>query len=182
MRQQSIIKLGLVLLFAGALTACSSTSDQTDSSSSKTTQQSEKNSRPGVETGALTPVEEARYREFEEQQARYTDLREQRVIHFGFDESSIQESAKEVLAAHADHLVRNPDVTLVIEGHTDERGTPEYNIALGERRAKSVMDYLQSLGVSSKQISLVSYGEEKPLVRQSNDRAWAENRRAVLVY
>ncbi len=71
---------------------------------------------------------------------------------------------------------------VVIEGHADERGTPEYNIALGERRAQAVEDYLHNLGVQDSQTSTVSYGEEKPLVDASTESAYAKNRRAVLVY
>ena len=71
---------------------------------------------------------------------------------------------------------------MLVEGHTDERGTPEYNVALGERRAKSVVSFLSGLGVSNGQISVVSYGEEKPVDPSSNEAAWAKNRRAVLVY
>ena len=71
---------------------------------------------------------------------------------------------------------------MVIEGHTDSRGTPEYNIALGERRAKSVQTYLLNAGVSSNQISVVSYGEEKPEVMGSSEYAFAQNRRGVIVY
>jgi peptidoglycan-associated lipoprotein len=71
---------------------------------------------------------------------------------------------------------------VTIEGHCDERGTPEYNIALGERRAKAVVQYLQNLGVSGAQLSTVSYGEEKPLIRASSNEAYAKNRRGVIVY
>jgi peptidoglycan-associated lipoprotein len=70
----------------------------------------------------------------------------------------------------------------VIQGHTDERGTREYNLALGERRAAAVRDYLQSLGVSASQLSIVSYGEERPVDPRSTEAAWAQNRRAELVY
>ena len=83
---------------------------------------------------------------------------------------------------HADFLVKNPSVKVLVEGHADERGTPEYNIALGESRGKSVAKYLQSLGVSDSQISVVSYGEEKPMIKSRTEEAFAKNRRAVLVY
>ena len=75
-----------------------------------------------------------------------------------------------------------PSVKVLIEGHADERGTPEYNIALGERRAKAVAKYLQTLGVQAEQLSIVSYGEEKPLDMSHTEDAFAKNRRAVLVY
>ena len=86
------------------------------------------------------------------------------------------------MQAHAKYLRENPDAHIIIEGHTDERGTPEYNIALGERRARSVARYMQNLGVDVNQLSIVSYGEEKPLVVGHNENAWAKNRRAVINY
>jgi peptidoglycan-associated lipoprotein len=79
-------------------------------------------------------------------------------------------------------LIKNPGQKVMIEGHCDERGTPEYNIALGERRAKAVAQYLQSLGVVAEQISTVSYGEEKPVDLSRTNEGFAKNRRAVLVY
>ena len=76
----------------------------------------------------------------------------------------------------------NSDVNVLVEGHADERGTPEYNIALSERRAKAVVTYLENMGVMSGQLSIVSYGEEKPMVKDRSEQAFSKNRRAVLVY
>ena len=87
-----------------------------------------------------------------------------------------------MLAAHAAYLSKNVDMKVTVEGHADERGTPEYNIALGERRAQAVAKYLQALGVQADQISIVSYGEEKPLLLGQSEDVYAKNRRAVLVY
>lgn len=164
-----------------ALAACSSTQDTEstrDAERRAAEQQAQEEERRGVETGAaeraMTPEEERR--------ERNAELRQEHTINFEFDDANIASEYEEILEAHADYLVRNPSVNVVIEGHTDERGTPEYNIALGERRAEAVGEYLQNLGVMSSQISTVSYGEEKPLVRRSTEDAWAENRRAVLVY
>ncbi|HLV49184.1 MAG TPA: peptidoglycan-associated lipoprotein Pal [Aliidiomarina sp.] len=183
MQLSKVIKASIIALSVLTIAACSSTSDDATSSSSTTSQTGK--DLEGVQTGAadriLTPAEE-RARVREEQQERYADLRKENVLYFDFDNASIRSEFAEILAAHADYLMRNPAATVVIEGHTDERGTPEYNIALGERRAKSVVDYMQSLGVNAKQMTMVSYGEEKPVVRQSNERSWSQNRRAVLVY
>lgn len=185
MQISKVIKASIMALSVITLAACSSTSDDVSASASASTQAGQATTEQGVETGAadriLTPAEE-RARVREQQQQRYADLRKENVLYFDFDNASIRPEFAEILAAHADYLVRNPSAIVVIEGHTDERGTPEYNIALGERRAKSVVDYLQSLGVNSLQMNMVSYGEEKPVVRQSNERAWSQNRRAVLVY
>ncbi len=98
-------------------------------------------------------------------------------IHFDFDKSAIREDAKPVLAAVADYMKKNKGAKLVIEGHCDERGTAEYNMALGDRRAESARKYLASLGVQAAVLSTVSYGKEKPLDPGHNEDAWAKNRR-----
>ncbi|MGB5446965.1 MAG: peptidoglycan-associated lipoprotein Pal [Psychromonas sp.] len=105
-----------------------------------------------------------------------------KVIQFDYDRSEIKPEYTSILDAHAKYLMDNPDKSVTIEGHTDEKGTPEYNIALGEHRAMSVSIYLQNMGVSSRQISLVSFGEEKPANFGHNESAWSDNRRAELVY
>ncbi|MFP4129306.1 MAG: peptidoglycan-associated lipoprotein Pal [Halorhodospira sp.] len=105
-----------------------------------------------------------------------------RRIHFGFDDSAIRDEYVPVLEAHGAFLAEHPEEELTIEGHTDERGSREYNLALGERRAESVEQMLRAHGAQPGQLDIVSYGEEKPLVDKSNDEAWAENRRAELIY
>ncbi|MGY5453452.1 peptidoglycan-associated lipoprotein Pal [Agarivorans sp. MS3-6] len=132
----------------------------------------------GVETGTIDPILSGE----EEQRQKAAELRQSQVVYFEFDRSDIRDEFAEILEAHASYLRDNPSVTMLIEGHTDERGTPEYNIALGERRGKAVSKYLQSLGVLASQISIVSYGEEKPVDNSHTDAAMAKNRRAVLVY
>ena len=102
-------------------------------------------------------------------------------VFFDFDQFSIRADQRGTVEALAAWLDTNPSVTLSIEGHCDERGTREYNLALGERRANSVRDYLVALGVNPARLSTVSYGEERPAVLGSNDSAWAQNRRGVFV-
>jgi peptidoglycan-associated lipoprotein len=102
-------------------------------------------------------------------------------IYFDYDRYDIREDAKPVLKEIAGLLSRTKDVKLIIEGHCDSRGTNEYNLALGDRRAKSAKDYLVSLGIPSNRIEVVSYGEEKPLCTEENDECWAKNRRAHFV-
>ncbi len=99
-------------------------------------------------------------------------------IHFEFDRSDLTASAQTILKANADYLAANPSVTAQIEGHCDERGTNEYNMALGNRRATSAHKYLRGLGIDAKRLSTVSYGEELPLDMGHNEAAWARNRRA----
>jgi len=118
----------------------------------------------------------------EQMRQKMEALRRENTVYFDFDRATIRPEFAEVLQAHGEFLRANPSVRVTVEGHTDERGTPEYNIALGERRALAVVQYLQNLGVSAGQISTVSYGEEKPAVRETNEAAYAKNRRGVLVY
>jgi len=102
-------------------------------------------------------------------------------VFFDFDSSTLDSEARNVLQRQAEWLLANPDVTVTIEGHADERGTREYNLALGERRANAVKRYLVNLGVSSSRISTISYGKERPAVVGSNPNAWAQNRRGVTI-
>ncbi len=106
----------------------------------------------------------------------------EKVVHFDFDSSEIRPEYLPMLRAHADYLVNHPSARVVIEGHCDERGSREYNIALGERRANAVKRFLEAEGVSSLQLETISYGEERPVDPGHNEAAWAKNRRAVLVY
>ncbi|MCG5531455.1 peptidoglycan-associated lipoprotein Pal [Halorhodospira halochloris] len=105
-----------------------------------------------------------------------------RRIHFAFDSSEIRDEFIPVIEAHGAYLADHPERSMTIEGHTDERGSREYNLALGERRAESVMRLLVANGANRDQLEIVSYGEEDPLVAESNEEAWAENRRAELLY
>lgn len=102
------------------------------------------------------------------------------VFQFDFDESTLKSDARAALTVHAERL-RDSGDDVRVEGHTDERGSREYNMGLGERRAKAVRDFLVLQGVPSNQIEVVSYGEERPVARGSNERAWSQNRRAEIV-
>ncbi len=99
-------------------------------------------------------------------------------IHFDFDKYSINPEDRFILNDHAAYLIKNSNTFLKIQGHCDERGTSDYNLALGERRANATKNYLVSLGVSSSRISTISYGEEKPVCTVNNESCWARNRRA----
>jgi len=102
-------------------------------------------------------------------------------IFFGFDSYSVDDEARRTLDAQAEWLGRNPNVQVTIEGHADERGTREYNLALGDRRANAARDYLQSRGVAANRMQVISWGKERPAIEGSNESAWAQNRRAVTV-
>lgn len=105
-----------------------------------------------------------------------------RLIYFEFDRSDIRPEYYDVLRSHAQRLIGEPNTRMVVEGHADERGSREYNIALGERRANAVIGFLQAEGVPGGQLSSVSYGEEQPLDLGHNESAWSANRRAELIY
>ena len=102
-------------------------------------------------------------------------------VFFAYDSYSLAASAQATLSKQAKWLKANPSIAIAIEGHADERGTREYNLALGDRRASSVKDYLMSQGISSNRISTISYGKERPVQSGSNDTSWAQNRRSVSV-
>ena len=102
-------------------------------------------------------------------------------FYFSFDSSAIEADTKEALKENADYLKANSNVDIQVEGHCDERGGRQYNLALGERRAKSVRDYLVALGVESKRITTISYGSERPKAEGHDEAAWSQNRRANFV-
>ena len=102
-------------------------------------------------------------------------------VYFGTDEYALDEAAQATLAAQARWLIANPNVRASIEGHADERGTREYNMALGERRANAARDFLVSQGVPAARLLVTSWGKERPVAPGSNEEAWAQNRRAVTV-
>ncbi len=102
-------------------------------------------------------------------------------VHFGYDKSSLDSGAKKDIATNVQWMKANPAAKVQIEGHCDNRGTIEYNVALGERRANAVKAYMVSLGVASDRLSVISYGKEKPLESGDNEAAWAKNRRANFV-
>ena len=102
-------------------------------------------------------------------------------VFFNYDSSELDSDAQELLQDQVAWLKQYSNVSVIIEGHCDERGTREYNLALGEKRAQSVKNYLISLGISSDRVSTISYGKERPAVVGSNDGAWAQNRRSVTI-
>ncbi|PIV20441.1 MAG: peptidoglycan-associated lipoprotein [Deltaproteobacteria bacterium CG_4_8_14_3_um_filter_45_9] len=102
-------------------------------------------------------------------------------IHFDFDKYDIRREDEGILKENAAWLKKNPKMKIQIEGHCDEKGTVEYNLALGERRANNTKKYLVSLGIASDRISMISYGKERPLDPGHNEDAWAKNRRAHIV-
>ena len=126
---------------------------------------------PGPVEGAPLPARDSK-----------ADLLAKKRVHFAFDSSTIDDEARAIIEAHAAHLTANPSLKVKLEGHGDERGTREYNLALGERRAKAVERLLRVLGVAANRMTTSTYGEEKPLDPEHNESAWRLNRRVELIY
>lgn len=176
MRLNKVAKSLVVAIPMFALAACGSTSTADADSSQET-------NAPANETSTVVtaPVKkEMTYAE--KQRMKLQELRKEHIIYFDFDTANVSSTFAALLDAHAAYLRDNRGASVLVEGHADERGTPEYNIALGERRAKAVSRYLEGLGVNASQIETVSYGEEKPLDNSRTEAGFAKNRRAVLVY
>jgi peptidoglycan-associated lipoprotein len=104
-----------------------------------------------------------------------------KTVYFGYDSSNLDSSAKETLKSNADFMNSNGSVDIQVEGHCDERGGRQYNLALGERRAKAVRDHLVAMGVAAKRVSVVSYGNERPASEGHDESAWSKNRRGNFV-
>ena len=184
MRLNKIVKSLAVALPIVILSACSSNSADSDEMSKVDTnaamvaEQEVKDEAERVKVAVMkreADIEEQKRQELEK-------LRAEHIVYFDFDVSNVSSEFSGLLDAHSTFLTANTAVNVLVEGHSDERGTPEYNIALGERRAKAVVTYLQNMGVSATQITTVSYGEEKPMVKDRSEAAFSKNRRAVLVY
>jgi peptidoglycan-associated lipoprotein len=188
MQLNKIFKGLVIALPVVTMMACSSTDDTAAKAASEESriaqEQAEADSKAQeardsmVETGTVEPV----MTPAEEMKQELMALENNQLVYFDFDRASISSKFYNVLDQHAAFLTKNSSQSIVIEGHCDSRGTPEYNIALGESRAKSVQTYLLNAGVSASQMSVVSYGEEKPVNNNTSEAAFAENRRGVLVY
>jgi peptidoglycan-associated lipoprotein len=136
----------------------------------------------GVQTGGVATVDMNRPGSTQGAAGPDSQLAAQRIIYFDFDSSDIRNEYVDVIAAHGRYLAGNATVRVRLEGHTDERGSREYNIGLGERRSQTVKRALMLQGVQEAQIATVSYGEERPAAAGSDDNAWSKNRRVEIVY
>ena len=121
---------------------------------------------------------EPEVRQIDETAAAINQRGELKTVYFGYDKDDLTEAARATLRQNANWLKANPQWNVILEGHCDERGTIEYNLALGQRRANAVRSYLASLGVEAARVRTVSYGEERPVDHGHNEAAWAKNRRA----
>lgn len=166
------VLLSVVAVSMLALGACASKGDKT-ASTPPPSDSSAYNSTAGQGTQLGNADEDAR--------AAAERALTNNIVYFDYDSSAIKSEDAAVVDAYAKYLAANPVAKVRIEGHTDERGSREYNIALGERRANTVKDALVTEGVSAAQISVISYGEERPAAEGHDEAAWSQNRRAQII-
>ncbi|MBT71920.1 MAG: peptidoglycan-associated lipoprotein [Gammaproteobacteria bacterium] len=176
MQRNQFIKVSLLVISLFALAACSSTSETDDSdtgsqaSSSGSGSGSSASSSAGSSSGQLT-----------QQEIRAQNALRQTVFYFDFDVAEFKPQDRDTLTFHARDLAANSGKRVRLEGHADERGTREYNLALGERRANGILNYFIVNGASRSQIEVVSYGEERPSQSGSTEQAYSRNRRVEVV-
>ncbi|HEY9547575.1 MAG TPA: peptidoglycan-associated lipoprotein Pal [Solimonas sp.] len=166
------VLLSLVAVSMLALGACASKGDKT-ASTPPPSDSSAYNSTAGAGTQLGNADEDAR--------AAAERALTNNIVYFDYDATAIKPEYSSVIDAYAKYLAANPVAKVRIEGHTDERGSREYNIALGERRANTVKDALVTEGVSAAQIAVISYGEERPAAEGHDESAWSQNRRAQII-
>lgn len=181
MQTEKLFKIGLAALVSVSIAACSSSGSDVD--------MDEDMSAANGALGAGSSAGDAARSQGVDQEPELIreEMREQEMLqvttfYFDFDQSELKPETREALVYHANRLKDNPNMRVRLEGHTDERGTREYNLALGERRAQSVERYMQVQGVSSRQLETISYGEEMPVASGSSESAYSRNRRVELKY
>ena len=168
---KSLMRYTLVLIMALVLAACATAPKETASTKSTTSSSSSEASKPLVVDGVYVGSDTI--------EMLAVDVPDR--IFFAYDSYSLTSGAQDTLAKQAKWLKANGSVTISIEGHADERGTREYNLALGDRRANAAKDFLMAQGISSSRITTISFGKERPVNAASNKTAWAQNRRSVTV-
>ena len=173
---KSTWRILLALLIAITISACKTTEPETDTTATET------DTTPVVEEATTAPAPDPR---------DYTDARNfdnsesllsKRVIYFDFDKSEVKSEYRAIVAAHAAYVSANGSARVTLEGHADERGTREYNLGLGERRGNAISGLLSAAGAMGNQLDTVSYGEERPVCRVSDESCWGQNRRVEIVY
>ncbi len=138
--------------------------------------------QPAGTAGAKSPKDLEKEALMAQEELKRQQLLSEDRVYFTFDSSAIDEHSRAVTEAHATYLLENSDITVQLEGHCDERGTREYNLALGERRAQTVAKLMKAFGVPDGQVKIVSFGEEKPIDLGHDESAWRKNRRVVFNY
>ena len=166
----------LALVFAVSISACKTTEPETDTTATDTT---EPETVAEVTTAAAPdPRDYTDARNFDNSES----LLSKRVIYFDFDKSEVKSEYRSIVAAHAAYVSSHGSARVTLEGHADERGTREYNLGLGERRGNAISGLLSAAGAMGSQLDTVSYGEERPVCRVSDENCWWQNRRVEIVY
>lgn len=163
-------------LLIGLLAACSSTPLKEEKA--PVSESSARPARPGGDSTATTPTTPLGVNALKDP----NNILSKRSVYFDFDSALVRDEFKPLVQAHARYLVEHPSTRLTVQGHTDERGSAEYNLALGQRRSDSVKQAMNVLGASDKQIDTVSFGKEKPKALGHDEDSWAQNRRTDIVY
>jgi peptidoglycan-associated lipoprotein len=165
----------LALVFAVSISACKTTEPETDTTADTT----EPEPATEVTTAAAPdPRDYTDARNFDNSES----LLSKRVIYFDFDKSEVKSEYRSIVAAHAAYVSAHGSARVTLEGHADERGTREYNLGLGERRGNAISGLLSAAGAMGSQLVTVSYGEERPVCRVSDENCWWQNRRVEIVY
>jgi len=169
-------RLLLALVFAVAISACKTTPPETDEPATDT--QPAEVVEDVTTSGAPDPRDYTDARNFDNSES----LLSKRVIYFDFDKSEVKAEYRAIVAAHASYVASHGSSRVTLEGHADERGTREYNLGLGERRGNSISGLLSAAGAMGSQLDTVSYGEERPVCRVSDEDCWWQNRRVEIIY
>ncbi len=173
----SFTKILIIFMLAAGLTACKKDEVKDDVDTTAPVVDSGDNGG-GAVTDTLDPRNHADVRNLENPES----LLSKRVIYFDYDQATVRAEFRPVVAAHAEYAAANANASITLEGHADERGTREYNLALGERRGNSVSGLMSAQGARGSQMEVVSYGEERPICRETSDSCWGQNRRVEIVY
>jgi len=179
----------LVILAALLLNGCSGSATKDDDAATQSANDTA-TTTDSVQTGKLDDADKAQSAAFNAGEEPYrkdaindaNSPLSQQLIYFDFNASTIKDEYRDLITWHGRYLASNQDMKVRLEGHTDERGSREYNIALGDRRAQAVSRMLMFQGATKKQIEVISYGEEKPIAFDHNEESWSQNRRVQLVY
>ena len=171
-------KFIIILLFTAFLFACESTPEKADDAVAVEDQGTSLDDAQEAKTFGTEEDDRSSMSSLDDPQS----LLAVRIIYFEYDSSDIKFEDRAMVEAHAAYLVANPNTNMTLEGHADERGSREYNLALGERRAQTVKRQMTLLGASPSQIRTVSYGEERPAIDNHDEYSWSQNRRVEIIY
>lgn len=171
-------KFIIILLFTAFLFACESTPEKADDAVAVEDQGTSLDDAAEAQTYGTEEDDRSSMSSLDDPQS----LLAVRIIYFEYDSSDVKFEDRATVEAHAAYLIANPNTNMTLEGHADERGSREYNLALGERRAQTVERQMTLLGASPSQIRTVSYGEERPAIDNHDEYSWSQNRRVEIIY